>query len=181
MGKTALFQVHTSTGRLMCSLKALCCDVPIHDGHPHVQGGLALGEAVKSSGLLDNIATTVSALVTGWSVWPVLAVFSALVLVFTTVISHTVSKTCRRVAAIMHSFQKCCWKLRCTQQFGDAALIEDMTMAPSLPPATEGQRLRSRSTPRDAALVIGTLSPLPGWRDDHPASGPVYRRANSGE
>lgn len=54
------------------------------------QGGLALGEAVKSSGLLDTIAERLSELVAAYSVWGVLVIFCGLVLVFTTCISHTV-------------------------------------------------------------------------------------------
>ena len=64
------------------------------------QGGLALGEAVKSSGLLENIASNLSSVVTGWPVWPVLATFAALVLVFTTIISHTVSRTAGRALTV---------------------------------------------------------------------------------
>lgn len=54
------------------------------------QGGLALGEAVKSSGLLETIATELSGVVKGCTVWQVLVIFCALVLLFTTFISHTV-------------------------------------------------------------------------------------------
>ena len=53
-------------------------------------GGLALGEAVTSSGLLQAVATAVSELVDGLGVWVVLAIFCVLVLVATTFISHTV-------------------------------------------------------------------------------------------
>lgn len=53
-------------------------------------GGLALGEAVKSSGLLLSIATGIQSLVAGYSLWQVLVIFCALVLVCTTFISHTV-------------------------------------------------------------------------------------------
>ncbi len=54
------------------------------------QGGLALGEAVKSSGLLTSIAQGISEFVDGFTEWQVLAVFCGLVLVFTSFISHTV-------------------------------------------------------------------------------------------
>lgn len=53
-------------------------------------GGLALGEAVSSSGLLLTVARGVSGAVGGLSVWVVLLLFCALVLVATTFISHTV-------------------------------------------------------------------------------------------
>ena len=53
-------------------------------------GGLALGEAVTSSGLLQAVARAVSELVDGLGVWAVLAIFCLLVLVATTFISHTV-------------------------------------------------------------------------------------------
>ncbi|KAF8065942.1 SPBC3B8.04c [Scenedesmus sp. PABB004] len=53
-------------------------------------GGLALGEAVASSGLLATISSHISALVAGQSLWAVLAIFCGLVLVGTTFISHTV-------------------------------------------------------------------------------------------
>lgn len=53
-------------------------------------GGLALGEAVTSSGLLLAIAKQLETLVAGYGVWQVAAIFCALVLVATTFISHTV-------------------------------------------------------------------------------------------
>lgn len=53
-------------------------------------GGLALGEAVSSSGLLLTVAKYVSEAVDGLNVWLVLLIFCALVLVATTFISHTV-------------------------------------------------------------------------------------------
>ncbi|KAK9798599.1 hypothetical protein WJX73_006781 [Symbiochloris irregularis] len=53
-------------------------------------GGLALGEAVTSSGLLLAIAQHLETLVEGYGVWQVAAIFCALVLVATTFISHTV-------------------------------------------------------------------------------------------
>ena len=53
-------------------------------------GGSALGEAVKSSGLLGAIAHGIQDLIVGYGTWQVLAIFCALVLVATTFISHTV-------------------------------------------------------------------------------------------
>lgn len=53
-------------------------------------GGLALGEAVKSSGLLQTIAESIQRLVSGLDLWSVLAIFCGLVLMATTFISHTV-------------------------------------------------------------------------------------------
>lgn len=53
-------------------------------------GGLALGECVKSSGLLSTIANEIGHFVGGLGLWPVLMIFCALVLVCTTFISHTV-------------------------------------------------------------------------------------------
>ncbi|PNH00354.1 putative transporter C3B8.04c, partial [Tetrabaena socialis] len=53
-------------------------------------GGLSLGEAVKSSGLLAALALDISNLVQGLDLWQVAAVFCGLVLVATTFISHTV-------------------------------------------------------------------------------------------
>lgn len=53
-------------------------------------GGLALGEAVTSSGLLLSIAEQLQHLVQGASVWRVLVIFCGLVLVATTFVSHTV-------------------------------------------------------------------------------------------
>ena len=53
-------------------------------------GGLALGEAVTSSGLLLTIAKGVSEAVDGVNNWLVLVIFCLLVLVATTFISHTV-------------------------------------------------------------------------------------------
>lgn len=53
-------------------------------------GGSALGEAVKSSGLLKAIAHGIQDVIVEWGTWQVLAIFCALVLVATTFISHTV-------------------------------------------------------------------------------------------
>lgn len=54
-------------------------------------GGLSLGKAVKSSGLLHTVAGVVSHGVEGMSLYGVLVVFAALILVIATFISHTVA------------------------------------------------------------------------------------------
>jgi phosphate transporter len=54
-------------------------------------GGLALGKAVNSSGLLHTIANTITAKVEGMSLYGVLVVFASLILVVATFISHTVA------------------------------------------------------------------------------------------
>lgn len=54
-------------------------------------GGLSLGKAVKSSGLLDTVAVAISHRVEGMSLYGVLVVFSCLILVIATFISHTVA------------------------------------------------------------------------------------------
>jgi phosphate transporter len=54
-------------------------------------GGLALGKAVDSSGLLHTIAGLVSARVQQMSLYSVLVIFSCLILVIATFISHTVA------------------------------------------------------------------------------------------
>ncbi|TPX07150.1 uncharacterized protein E0L32_010951 [Thyridium curvatum] len=54
-------------------------------------GGLSLGKAVKSSGLLNTVATAISRQVEGMGLYVVLIVFSALILVIATFISHTVA------------------------------------------------------------------------------------------
>ncbi|KAF6809026.1 spx domain-containing protein [Colletotrichum sojae] len=54
-------------------------------------GGLALGKAVKSSGLLHTIAGVVTKEVEGMSLYGVLVVFSTLILIIATFISHTVA------------------------------------------------------------------------------------------
>ncbi|KAG0100551.1 low-affinity phosphate transporter [Podila epicladia] len=54
-------------------------------------GGIALGKAVDSSGLLDTIAHSIQSAVSGLSMWVVLFIFSALTLVFATFVSHTVA------------------------------------------------------------------------------------------
>ncbi|PNY26005.1 Leptomycin B resistance protein [Tolypocladium capitatum] len=54
-------------------------------------GGLSLGKAVRSSGLLHTLAGIVSENVEGMSLYGVLVVFSALILVIATFISHTVA------------------------------------------------------------------------------------------
>ncbi|KPM45789.1 putative transporter C3B8.04c [Neonectria ditissima] len=54
-------------------------------------GGLSLGKAVRSSGLLHTLAELVSQKVEGMSLYGVLVVFSSLILVIATFISHTVA------------------------------------------------------------------------------------------
>jgi len=54
-------------------------------------GGLSLGKAVSSSGLLHTIAATITDSVQGMNLYSVLIVFSALILVVATFISHTVA------------------------------------------------------------------------------------------
>lgn len=54
-------------------------------------GGIALGKAVDSSGLLHTMALQISERVMGLSTFQVLFVFSSLVLVMATFISHTVA------------------------------------------------------------------------------------------
>lgn len=53
-------------------------------------GGLALGEAVKSSGLLSSIARRLGALVAAHSLYAICILFALFVLFITTFISHTV-------------------------------------------------------------------------------------------
>nr|BBC28486.1 low-affinity phosphate transporter [Eudorina sp. NIES-3984]BBC28497.1 low-affinity phosphate transporter [Eudorina sp. 2006-703-Eu-15] len=53
-------------------------------------GGLSLGEAVKSSGLLKALATDISNLVIHLSIFQITVIFCGMVLVATTFISHTV-------------------------------------------------------------------------------------------
>ncbi|QBZ62131.1 hypothetical protein PoMZ_11006 [Pyricularia oryzae] len=54
-------------------------------------GGLALGKSVRSSGLLHTLANDITGRVEGMSLYGVLVVFSALILVIATFISHTVA------------------------------------------------------------------------------------------
>ncbi|KAF7846214.1 hypothetical protein BT93_L4832 [Corymbia citriodora subsp. variegata] len=54
-------------------------------------GGLSLGKAVSSSGLLSTIAKSITTSVAGASLYTVLVIFCALVLVVATFISHTVA------------------------------------------------------------------------------------------
>jgi len=54
-------------------------------------GGLSLGKAVNSSGLLHTIAKSITAQVEGMSLYGVLVVFASLILVVATFISHTVA------------------------------------------------------------------------------------------
>ncbi|KAH0495510.1 hypothetical protein TgHK011_009056 [Trichoderma gracile] len=54
-------------------------------------GGLSLGKAVRSSGLLHTLAEVISHRVEGMSLYGVLVVFSSLILVIATFISHTVA------------------------------------------------------------------------------------------
>jgi phosphate transporter len=54
-------------------------------------GGLSLGKAVASSGLLQTIATAITERVSHFSIYGVLVVFAGLILVVATFISHTVA------------------------------------------------------------------------------------------
>jgi phosphate transporter len=54
-------------------------------------GGLSLGKAVNSSGLLHSVASLIRDNVSGLSLYAVLSVFCGLVIVFATFISHTVA------------------------------------------------------------------------------------------
>ena len=54
-------------------------------------GGLSLGKAVSSSGLLHTIAGAITKKVEGMSLYGVLVVFASLILVVATFISHTVA------------------------------------------------------------------------------------------
>ncbi|KAF1829920.1 hypothetical protein BDW02DRAFT_592273 [Decorospora gaudefroyi] len=54
-------------------------------------GGLSLGKSVNSSGLLHTIAESITAQVEGMSLYGVLVVFCALIMVVATFISHTVA------------------------------------------------------------------------------------------
>ncbi|KAF2470772.1 uncharacterized protein BDR25DRAFT_343012 [Lindgomyces ingoldianus] len=54
-------------------------------------GGLSLGKSVNSSGLLHTIAQSITERVDGMSLYGVLVVFAALILVVATFISHTVA------------------------------------------------------------------------------------------
>ena len=54
-------------------------------------GGLSLGKAVSSSGLLHTIAKSITAGISDFSVYGVLLVFAGLILVVATFISHTVA------------------------------------------------------------------------------------------
>lgn len=54
-------------------------------------GGLSLGKAVRSSGLLHTVAELVSRRVQGMNLYGVLVVFSTLILTVATFISHTVA------------------------------------------------------------------------------------------
>lgn len=54
-------------------------------------GGLSLGKAVDSSGLLHTVAGAITEKVDGMSLYGVFIVFSALILVVATFISHTVA------------------------------------------------------------------------------------------
>ncbi|RHZ77664.1 hypothetical protein Glove_174g69 [Diversispora epigaea] len=53
-------------------------------------GGIALGKAVQSSGLLHTIAKSIQSMVGSYNAWQILVIFASLVLVMTTFISHTV-------------------------------------------------------------------------------------------
>jgi len=54
-------------------------------------GGLALGKAVSSSGLLHTIAQAIKEETQGMGLYGVLVIFCALILVIATFISHTVA------------------------------------------------------------------------------------------
>ena len=54
-------------------------------------GGIALGKAVSSSGLLATIAEEIRLSVSGMGLFSVLVIFAALILIIATFISHTVA------------------------------------------------------------------------------------------
>ncbi|CDK28547.1 unnamed protein product [Kuraishia capsulata CBS 1993] len=54
-------------------------------------GGIALGKAVTSSGLLKTIADALDRRIENYSAWEILIIFGVLVLVFATFVSHTVA------------------------------------------------------------------------------------------
>jgi len=54
-------------------------------------GGIALGKSVQSSGLLATIAEHIKSLVTGMTLFEIFFIFSCLVLVIATFVSHTVA------------------------------------------------------------------------------------------
>lgn len=54
-------------------------------------GGLSLGKAVRSSGLLQTLADNISSHAHGMSLYAVLVVFSSIILIVSTFISHTVA------------------------------------------------------------------------------------------
>jgi phosphate transporter len=54
-------------------------------------GGIALGKAVLSSGLLEDLDAFLEKMVGGLSLWQILAVFSLVVMVIATFISHTIA------------------------------------------------------------------------------------------
>ncbi|KAK9461407.1 SPX domain-containing protein [Lipomyces oligophaga] len=54
-------------------------------------GGIALGKAVSSSGLLDVIAGGIRTIVSGMGIYGVMVVFGSLILIIATFISHTVA------------------------------------------------------------------------------------------
>ncbi|KAI5476710.1 phosphate transporter [Pseudohyphozyma bogoriensis] len=54
-------------------------------------GGIGLGKAVLSSGLLDDMDRVIQHVVLGLDIWPILVLFSAVVLVIATLISHTIA------------------------------------------------------------------------------------------
>lgn len=55
------------------------------------QGGLALGKAVTSSGLLKTVALSLKDRIETWSIFEVLLIFGLLIIVFATFVSHTVA------------------------------------------------------------------------------------------
>ncbi|GAA5886837.1 hypothetical protein JCM16303_005724 [Sporobolomyces ruberrimus] len=54
-------------------------------------GGIGLGKAVLSSGLLDDIDHVIERVVLGLDIWPILALFGVIVLIIATFISHTIA------------------------------------------------------------------------------------------
>ncbi|KAF5832470.1 Sodium/sulfate symporter [Dunaliella salina] len=54
-------------------------------------GGSALGESVKSSGLLSTLASDISEQISGMDLWTITGIFCGVVLVCATFISHTVA------------------------------------------------------------------------------------------
>ncbi len=118
-------------------------------------GGLSLGKAVNSSGLLHTIAGAITDKVEGLSLYAILVVFASLILVVATFISHTVAALI--ILPLVHSVGMAMEEphpnllvmggaLMCSAAMGlPTSGFPNMSKSPYIPPSVPRRRLANVS------------------------------------